>query len=132
MARCDAQDLLDAGKCFGCFNQQQAFQAQLALLCAILRARNPMASCDPNELLDAGRCFACLDEKSAWMVSLQLLCEILVAGGGGSSTCNLCGTVDPTAIVPTCDCALYTNTANGEFWFWQPVELVWKKLISNT
>lgn len=131
MATCDAQDLLDAGKCFGCLDRTQSWQAMLALLCSILQNSNPMATCDVNELLSAGKCFDCLNDHQMAMVGLELACEILQGGGTGGTSCNLCGTADPVA-APTCDCSIYTRTDTAELWYWNPATATWVKILSNT
>lgn len=128
---CDPQELVDAGKCFACLDRTQSWQAMLALLCSILQNSNPMATCDVQELLAAGKCFDCLDEHQKGIVALELACEIL-QNGLNTNSCNLCGTVDPDAVVPTCDCSLYTRTDTAELWYWRAATASWVKIISNT
>lgn len=131
MAACDAHDLLESANCFSCLDSHQRILAELALLCSILKAHNPMATCDVQDLMQSASCFSCLDINQRGMVRLQLLCEILQGGGGGSTSCNLCGTVDPT-VAPTCDCSIYTRTDTAEMWYWNPATATWVKILSNT
>lgn len=129
MANCDAQELAEVGRCFGCLDDRQSVIVLLELLKEILLEINPMANCDVNDLLERGKCFGCLDTRGFWMVGLQFGCEILDAGASGQ-VCNRCEEFDPNAS-PTCDCAHWTNTASGEMWYWRPLTATWVKYISN-
>jgi hypothetical protein len=117
MATCTVQDMMEVAKCYSCLTPKQLMEVRVALLCQILHAYNPMASCDIHDLMESAKCYSCLDLTQLSMIQTQLLCEILHAGGGTGSSCLFCGAVDPTED-PPCDCALYYNTANSAFWYW--------------
>ena len=131
MSQCSAHDLMEAASCYNCLEPRQTMIASLAALCAILKQLNPMASCDVNDLMADAACFGCLQGNQPMMVMLQLLCEILHSGGSGGTSCNLCGTADPT-VAPSCDCSLYTRTDTAEMWYWKPDTAQWIKILSNT
>lgn len=128
MATCDPQDLLDASKCFACLTPHQLQVIAVTLLCK--EVYHDMASCDPQELLSASKCFECLTPGQLAVISVQLLCEILNAGGPSTTTCLLCGTVDPTED-PNCECALYYRTDNMAVWLWNDGTATWSQLAGG-
>ena len=130
MATCSASDLLAEAACYCGATANGLEQMKLALLCKIWQINDPMAQCDVSSLMQSAKCFDCLTPHQLDVLQTQLLCEILVSGGAGGKTCLLCGVVDPTA-VPSCDCAIYYNTANGTFWVWDAGLVKWEVLITT-
>lgn len=111
---CDAQDLLDASKCFSCLNPHQLQVIMVALMCRQLSETMP--SCDPSELLAASKCFECLTPHQLMVIQTQLLCE-WINGGTGADGCILCGDDNPVD-APDCDCAIYYRRDNKWVWLW--------------
>jgi hypothetical protein len=104
---------------------------ELALLCEILQALNPMASCDTQTLLDRAQCFSCLQTTQIDILKLQLLCDISASiggsTGGGGMTCGAADPVNPPTD-PTA-CSLYANTTNNSLWYWNNATAAWVALI---
>lgn len=132
MAQCDSKSLQDfaCASGFACLRPHDVALVITSLLCQILKKNNPMAQCDAKSLLESA-CqsgIACLGERELAVVIAQLACEILQSGGGGGSSCLLCGDVDPVA-VPPCDCAMYYNKIAGSFWLWDKDLVKWFALL---
>lgn len=125
---CDAQELLDASKCFACLTPGQLQVLAIVLLCKSIYPT--MASCDPQELLDASKCFECLTPGQLAVIQTQLLCELVNAGGASGETCLYCGTDDPVDD-PTCECALYYRTDTMGVWLWDMGTTTWKQLAGG-
>lgn len=119
---CNAQDLLDAARCFQCLTPWQLQMVRIRLLCAIKDSQ--IVSCDPTVLLEAANCLSCLTPGQLDVVEASLLCQIMSSGGGGGTTC---GTVDPT-VAPPSGCGLYYRKDNGGVWFWDGS--AWQVLIA--
>jgi hypothetical protein len=98
---CDPQELVSAGSCFACQEQDQRDGMIITLLCRIASALGDMTSCDPQTLINGGACFACLTKAQRDGVIIQLLCDISAAtgGGGGGATTPACGSGSPEGIV---------------------------------
>ncbi len=128
MATCTTSELMQAAAELGGLTPGQLELVKTVILCRILHLNNPMATCDVQDLLNDANCFACLFPYQLSLIQTQLLCEILAAGGGGGSSCLLCGSADPVA-APACQCALYYNRATGSFWFWDFNTVSWTRLI---
>lgn len=132
MAQCDVQTLMTQAGCFSsCLRYGQQMYVELALLCKILQALDPMASCDVQTLLNNAKCFACLQPSEMDIVRLQLLCEISdgITGGGLGGGMS-CGPADPVAAPsdPT-KCSIYANTTNDSLWYWNNATAAWVPLI---
>ena len=129
MATCSINELLNAGRCFGNLLAGQTPAVELALLCKILQAVNPMATCDIQSLVRDASCFFCLTPGQASAVRLQLLCEILHGGGTGGQSCIVCVDADGTPTDPApCDCSIGYNQV-GQFWFWSSLTSTWVPFI---
>ena len=130
MATCTTSELMQQAACLSCLSPGQLELIKTVILCRILHLNNPMASCDVQDLLDDANCFSCLYPYQLSLIQTQLLCEILNAGGGGGSSCLLCGNVDPVA-APACACALYYNMLTSSFWYWDNNLATWAMLIGG-
>src|SRR5512139_56245 len=129
MATCDANELLQAGRCWQCLSPEQLQIVNTSLLCEIWIAANPMATCDVNSLLAAGSCFNCLSTEQLFLVQTQLLCEIL-QGGGTGGTCLICGDGAPTEDAP-CSCSIYySNPPNAGVWVWDDATSTWEMILN--
>lgn len=128
MATCNPQTLVEDGACLACLDAKQFQVAKLALLCAILRALDPMASCDPQTLIADGACFDCLTGKQLQVAELQLLCNISESLGGGNIGGLSCGTSNPTG-APTGDCGWYYNRTTGAVFYWDSDLIDWVPVI---
>jgi hypothetical protein len=135
MATCSANALLNASKQFAGLDNKSLYVTFAQLLCNWLKLLDPTAVCDAKSILQAA-CESqinCLNNRDIFIVTAQLLCEILQAGGGSTSSCLLCGTVDPVD-APACECALYykrTPDGNGEFWYWDVDTVAWVKFLGG-
>lgn len=104
--------------CFNCFGYGDVKLVEVALLCRVLRALDPMATCNVQDLLNEAQCFLCLSPQQWELIKLQLLCNIEAASGGGISGGSiLCGLVDPVAD-PGVACAVFYRTDTGSIWLW--------------
>jgi len=128
MATCTTSELLQEAACFNCLSPGQLELVKAVLLCRILQSNDPMASCDVQGLLRDANCFSCLFPFQLQLIQTQLLCEILSSGGGGGSSCLLCGAADPV-VDPACECALFYNRTTGSFWYWDDTGVSWVRLI---
>lgn len=130
MAQCNTQTLMGEASCFNCFGYGDVKLVEVALLCRILKALDPVATCNVSELLSEAQCFLCLSPQQWEILKLQLLCNIesSIEGGGLGGGGVTCGIVDP--IAPPADptqCALYINRNNDSLWYWNTA--VWVPLI---
>lgn len=129
MAQCDAQALVNAAACFCGLSPKQVGMVELALLCKIWQAANPMANCDVHDLMKDAKCFAGLPIDQQNAIIIQLLCEVLHSGGTGQ-TCLLCGVGAPVDAAP-CDCSIYyTLPPNAGVWVWDSVGVAWEAVIN--
>lgn len=128
MATCSTQSLLTAGAVYGGVAPGAAEAVELALLCSILQALDPMATCDIDTLLTDGACFGCVTNDPFEIVKLQLLCEISAAAGGfGGATCGANAPVDD----PGTSCGLYYTTGtNPGVWVWRDGASAWAEIIA--
>lgn len=123
---CNAQDLMDAARCFQCLTPWQLQIVRVRLLCAIKDSQ--IVSCDPVVLMEQANCLMCLTPGQLDVVETSLLCQIMSSGGGGGGGGGAtCGTTDPVA-APTGSCGIYYRTDNGALWAW--TGSVWLQLIA--
>lgn len=121
MAQCDAKALraIACTSGFECLDQKPLLSVIAVLFSQIVVANNPMANTNANALLQSACAsgISCLTERELLIVLAQLACEILQSGGGGGSSCLLCG-VGPPVAAPACDCALYYDRAGATLSAW--------------
>jgi len=125
-----AQEKLDEAGCLNCFTVYQLLLIQTQLLFDILNGAGTMTTFDQAQSkLNDANCLSCFTSYQLQLIQSQLLFDISSGGSGGAS-CLLCGAINPVA-APTCTCALYYNTANGSFWYWDNGLLTWVMLIGG-
>lgn len=130
MAQCNTQDLMTEANCFACFGHGDGSMVEMALLCRILKALNPVATCNVNSLLSEAQCFLCLSPQQWELVKLQLLCNISSAITGGAMSSMSCGPADPVpAPTDPTKCSMYANTTTNSLWFWNNATASWVPLI---
>jgi hypothetical protein len=127
----DNQTLTTQATCVDCGVPQGM---QLAIL-IVLFADLAKVSADPQSLVTAASCVQCAIPPGMQMsVLISLANQILAGGGGGGgggATCLFCGVGAPVA-ASTCSCALYVDTASGDFWYWNSTTTqTWVELIGG-
>lgn len=76
MATCNAQTLLDSGKCFAVLSPGELLLVQVQLLVEILLQLDADHDVTPATLLDEAKCYATLTPFQLRLLIAQLLCEI--------------------------------------------------------
>lgn len=115
MATCDPVTLAGDG-CWNCLTVGQKLNAELALLCQILQALDPMAECDPVALAGDG-CANCLTPGQKMTAIYALACNVLDALGtlGGGAIYG--GNGRPEGSVAATAPAVYVQyDSPGVFW----------------
>lgn len=122
MALSTPQQLATAATCFSCVPGGEQMSVLIYLFARI--AGVPL---DPNILMANAKCVSCIPPGDQMSVLIALADQI--ANGGGSSTsCLLCGAVDPTD-VPMCPCALFYQTTTSGLWYWDSAQAAWFKFF---
>ena len=123
---CNAEELVDASKCFSGIPKNMEMPVLIKIFCEVAGM-----SCTADTLVESAKCLDAIPGQMRMPVLIYLACQILTNGGTGTAnTCLVCGEGAPTEDA-TCDCSIYyTNPPNAGVWVWDAVNSVWECIMS--